>query len=203
MRFLHGVVDMAELADKLKKRFPDNGDMLVEEVRLYVCVCVCVCVCVFVRLCVCLCVECYETARVSCINTLITRRDCPVLKPDAGCARSPLCTHQPKRFDHDIMVPHPLPPHPIPKSCNICTYIHAHTRTRIYSHTRTFTLIQTRTHAHTHTHTHSVFTTTIPYVLLICWISHENTPSRPPTPLTHTPLTITCSARRQGGPSAA
>ena len=56
MRFLHGVVDMAELADKLKKRFLDNGDMLVEEVRLCVCVCVCVCICVFVPVCVCMCV---------------------------------------------------------------------------------------------------------------------------------------------------
>ena len=61
MRFLHGVVDMAELADKLKKKFPDNGDMLVEEVCL--CVCVCVCVCVLVRLCVYVCVSVWSVTK--------------------------------------------------------------------------------------------------------------------------------------------
>ena len=46
MRFLHGVVDMDEVADKLKQKFPDEA---MEKVSFCACVrhvCVCVCVCV-------------------------------------------------------------------------------------------------------------------------------------------------------------
>ena len=34
MRFLHGVVGMTQLADKLKQEFPDDADWIMEEVRL-------------------------------------------------------------------------------------------------------------------------------------------------------------------------
>ena len=48
MRFLHGVVDMDEVADKLKQKFPDEA---MEKVSFCACVrhvCVCVCVCVWI-----------------------------------------------------------------------------------------------------------------------------------------------------------
>ena len=36
MRFLHGVVDMTDLADKLTQKFPEDAGGLIEEVRLCV-----------------------------------------------------------------------------------------------------------------------------------------------------------------------
>jgi hypothetical protein len=40
MRFLHGVVGLTELADKVKQKFPDDADRLMEKVCLCVCMCV-------------------------------------------------------------------------------------------------------------------------------------------------------------------
>ena len=55
MRFLHNVVDMKQLSDKLKRKFPDEANLLVEKVRVcgarvHTCVCVCVCVCTHAKL---------------------------------------------------------------------------------------------------------------------------------------------------------
>ena len=51
MRLLHGVVDTAELVDKIKRKFPDEDkdNVVVDKVRpcarARACMCMCVCVC--------------------------------------------------------------------------------------------------------------------------------------------------------------
>jgi len=59
MRFLHGIVDMAQLAGKLKQKLPDDADRLVEEVCLFAGVGIhaCMCVCTWIRVCARVCVS--------------------------------------------------------------------------------------------------------------------------------------------------